>query len=319
MVRHIPRVPGEETPVIVRRRFCVAAAVSLGLFIPAPLANASPAAPAACPWVGSTAPIPQRVAQVLGQLSLAQNKHIGVYNQETNRNTPSDNAIVDSRTLQEIYLPHFQIGAQQGAASSAMCSYSTINGVFACQNPTLMNNALKTQFAFPGFVTSDWGGTHSTAGSANAGLDMEMPSGSFFGGSLQTAVQNGQVSQARLNNMVGRILTEMFTFGLFDNAPHGSTGATVTSAAHKTTARQIAAESTVLLRNNNVLPLNTSTVRSIAVIGASGSASPRTVGGGSAAVTSSGIVTPLQGITSRAGSGITVQYAPGNNSGNAGQ
>src|SRR5882757_6330393 len=75
---------------------------------------------------------------------LAQIKHIGVYNQETNRNTPSDNAIVDNRTLQEIYLPQFQAGVQQGAASSAMCSYSTINGTYACQNSALLNGPLRT-------------------------------------------------------------------------------------------------------------------------------------------------------------------------------
>ncbi|MFI9379696.1 glycoside hydrolase family 3 C-terminal domain-containing protein [Kutzneria sp. NPDC052558] len=256
---------------------------------------------------------------VQGAGVLAQIKHIGVYNQETNRNTPSDNAIIDSRTMQEIYLPQFGMGVQQGAASSAMCSYSTVNGTYACQNPALMNGPLRTQFGFPGFVTSDWGATHSTAASANAGMDQEMPGGDFFGSALQTAVQNGQVSPATLDAMVSRILTEMFAFGLFDNPRTGNTGATVTSTAHKTAARQIAAEGTVLLRNNNVLPLTTSTTHSIAVLGASGSNSPQTAGGGSAKVNSSGTVTPLQGITSRAGAGVTVQYAPGDTSGNIAQ
>ncbi|HTI25731.1 MAG TPA: glycoside hydrolase family 3 C-terminal domain-containing protein [Kutzneria sp.] len=256
---------------------------------------------------------------VQGTGVLAQIKHIGVYNQETNRNTPSDNAIVDNRTLQEIYLPQFQAGVQQGAASSAMCSYSTVNGTYACQNPSLLNGPLRTQFGFPGFVTSDWGGTHSTVASANAGMDQEMPGGDFFGNALQTAVQNGQVTPATLDSMVSRILTEMFAFGLFDNPHTGGTGATVTSTAHKTAARQIAAEGTVLLRNNNVLPVNTANVHSIAVIGADASTSPQTAGGGSARVNSSGTVTPLQGITSRAGSGVSVQYAAGDSSGNIAQ
>jgi beta-glucosidase len=244
---------------------------------------------------------------------LAQVKHLGVYNQETNRNTPQDNAIIDPRTEQEIYLPQFQASVQQGAASSVMCSYSTVNGTYACENPTLLNGDLDNEFAFPGFVTTDWGATHSTVASANAGLDQQMPDDAYFGTALQTAVQNGQVSQATLNSMVSRILTEMFTFGLFDNAPHGSTGATVTSSAHVTTARQIAEEGTVLLQNNgNTLPLSTTTDKSVAVIGTDGSTSPQTAGGGSAGVTSSGTVTPLQGITTRAGSGVTVQYAAGN-------
>jgi beta-glucosidase len=248
---------------------------------------------------------------VQGTGELAQVKHLGVYNQETNRNTPSDNAILDARAEQEIYLPQFQASVQQGAASSVMCSYSTVNGTYACQNPGMLNNALDNQFGFPGFVTSDWGATHSTVASANSGLDQEMPGGDFFGSALQTALSNGQVSTATLNGMVGRILTEMFAFGLFDNTPHGSTGATVTSAAHQTTARQIAEQGTVLLRNTGgALPLTTASTKSIAVIGTDASTAVLSAGGGSAAVKSSGTVTPLQGITSRAGSGVSVQYAP---------
>ncbi|HEY3611760.1 MAG TPA: glycoside hydrolase family 3 C-terminal domain-containing protein [Pseudonocardiaceae bacterium] len=247
---------------------------------------------------------------------LAQVKHLGVYNQETNRNSPSDNAIIDQRALQEIYLPQFQASVQQGAASSVMCSYSYVNGTNACENTVMLKNALDTQFAFPGFITSDWGGTHSTVAAANAGLDMQMPDGGFFGQPLQDAVNNGQVSTATLNSAVSRILTELFTFGLMDNPQHAaSTGATVTTTAHQTTARNIAEEGSVLLKNTGALPLNPATVKSIAVIGTEAT-SPQTAGGGSAGVSSSGTVTPLQGITSRAGGGISVQSQPGDNSGN---
>ncbi len=249
---------------------------------------------------------------VQSQGVLAQVKHLGVYNQETNRNTPSDNAIIDTRTLQEIYLPQFQAATQQGAASSVMCSYATVNGTYACENPTLLNNALDTEFGFPGFVTSDWGATHSTVASANAGLDQEMPGADYFGSGLQNAVNSGQVSTTTLNNMVGRILTEMFAFGLFDRPVSGGTGATVTNAAHVATAASVAEEGSVLLKNsNNLLPLNTSSVRSIAVLGDDASTNAETDGGGSAGVNSSGTVTPLQAITSRAGSGVSVQYSQG--------
>jgi beta-glucosidase len=249
---------------------------------------------------------------VQSQGVMAQVKHLGVYNQETNRNTPSDNAIIDPRTLQEIYLPQFQDSVQQGAASSVMCSYSTINGTYACENPTVLNNALDTEFGFPGFVTSDWGATHSTVASANAGLDQEMPDSTYFGTALQNAVNSGQVSTATLNSMVSRILTEMFTFGLFDRPVSGGTGATVTSAAHQATAASIEEEGSVLLKNsNNALPLNTSSVKSIAVLGDDASTDAETDGGGSAGVNSSGTVTPLQAITSRAGSGVSVQYSEG--------
>ena len=239
---------------------------------------------------------------------LAQVKHLAVYNQETNRNTPSDNAIVDTRAIQELYLPAFQTATQQGAASSVMCSYSTINGAPACQNPYLMTTALDGQFGFTGFVTSDWGATQSTVASANSGLDMEMPSANYFGAPLATALGNGQVTQATLNSMVGRILTEMFTFGLFDKPASGSTGANVSTSAHINTGTQIAEEGTVLLKNaGGVLPLSGASGSSIAVLG-----NWQNSGGGSAAVSASAaVVTPQQGITARAGSGVNVQYSQG--------
>ena len=239
---------------------------------------------------------------------LAQAKHVAVYNQESNRNTPSDNAVIDTRTLQEIYLPGFQAAVTKGAAASAMCAYSTVNGTYACQNPYLLNTALYQQAGFGGFVTSDWGATHATADSANAGMTIEMPDSAYFGTQLTSALNAGTVTQATLNTMVGRILTQMFAFGLFDKAPSGSTGATVTTAAHQATGTQVAQQGTVLLKNSGVLPLSTGTTHSIAVIGNDGSSGVQSVGGGSAGVTSSGTVTPLTGIQNRAGSGVGVQY-----------
>ncbi|MEV5750717.1 glycoside hydrolase family 3 C-terminal domain-containing protein [Actinoallomurus sp. NPDC052308] len=251
------------------------------------------------------------VAQIKGVQSqgvMAQAKHAAVYNQETYRNGMSDNAIVDTRTLQEIYLPGFQAAVGQGAAASVMCAYSVINGKFACENPYILNTALYQQAGFTGFVTSDWGALHSAAPAANAGMTQEMPGAAFFGDQLRQAVASGQVTQATLDTMVSRVLTQMFAFGLFDKTKTGSTGAVVTTDAHKATARQIAEEGTVLLKNNGVLPLSTSTTKKIAVIGADGGAGVASVGGGSATVTSSGTVSPLTGIQNRAGSGATVQF-----------
>jgi beta-glucosidase len=243
---------------------------------------------------------------------MAQVKHAAVYNQETNRNNPADNAIISNQTLQEIYLPAFTAAITQGNASSVMCSYSTINGTYACENPYILNTALYQQDAFTGFVTSDWGATHSTVAAANAGMTMEMPGSSFFGTSLSQAVTAGSVTQATLNTMVGRVLTKMFEFGLFDKAPSGSTGAVVTTPAHVATARTVAEEGTVLLKNaNNVLPLSTTTTHTIAVLGNDGGSGVQTTGGGSAGVSSSGTVSPLTGITNRAGSGVTVSYEAG--------
>jgi beta-glucosidase len=245
---------------------------------------------------------------------MAQAKHAAVYNQETNRNSPADNAIVDTRTLQEIYLPGFQAAVTQGATASVMCAYSTVNGAYACQNPYLLNTALYQQAGFGGFVTSDWGGAHSTVESANAGMTMEMPNGYFYADFLRQAVANGQVSQATLDTMATRVLTQMFAFGLFDKAPSGSTTANVSTAAHVDVARRGAQEGTVLLKNNGVLPLSTTSIHSIAVLGVDGGAGVQSVGGGSATATSSGTVWPLTGIQNRvAGTGISVQYNEGSN------
>ena len=249
---------------------------------------------------------------------MAQVKHFAVYNQETNRNTPSDDAVVSTRAEQEIYLPAFADSTQQGAASSVMCSYSTVNGTYACQNPYLLSTVLRQQFGFGGFVTSDWYATHATAASANAGLDQDMPgTDGEFGSALQSAVSSGAVSTATLNSMVTPVLTEMFAFGLFDEPPAGSPAETATSSAHVADALQLAEEGTVLLKNSGgVLPLSSSD-RSVAVIGADASSSPLTAGGGSAGVTSSGTVTPLQGITAAAPSGVTVSYNDGSSDSSA--
>jgi beta-glucosidase len=249
---------------------------------------------------------------------MAQVKHLAVYNQETNRNSPSDNAVVSPRTLQEIYLPAFRAAVQPGAATSVMCSYSTVNGTYACQNPYLLTTALRQQFGYTGFVTSDWGATHSTAASANAGLNMDMPGNDgFYGSALASAVSSGSVSKATLDSLTSQVLTEMFAFGLFDKPPAGSPAQTATSSAHVTSARQLSEEGTVLLKDSgSVLPFG-SGVSSIAVIGADASTSPQTDGGGSAGVNSSGTVTPLQGITARAGSGVKVSYNDGSSTSSA--
>jgi beta-glucosidase len=245
---------------------------------------------------------------------MAEVKHAAVYNIEN----PAGTVIVDPRTLQEIYLPAFQAAIAQSAPAAVMCAYSVVNSVPACQNPALLNTGLYQQAGFGGFITSDWGGTHSTVDSVNAGLTMEMPNGYFYADLLSQAVAAGQVSTATIDTMVSRVLTQMFAFGLFDKAPSGSTTATVTTAAHAQVALQGAEEGTVLLKNNGLLPLSASSLSSIAVIGVDGGAGTQTIGGGSATVTSPGTVWPLTGIQNRvAGTGVTVTYNDGTNQASA--
>jgi beta-glucosidase len=247
---------------------------------------------------------------VQGQGVMAQVKHWVAYNQETFRNTPADDVIVDRRALHEIYMPQFETAVGSGGASSAMCSYSTINGTWACANAWSQDTVLKGRWHFSGFVTSDWGATHSTVPSAVGGLDMQMPDSSYFGAALKAAVLAGQVPASRLDDMVARILTQEFRFGLFEREQAGTPASVVTTEPHAAFARHAAEQGTVLLKNTGgLLPLGG--VHSIAVIGASGGKDAMSGGGGSAAVVAPYVVTPFEAILKRAGSGVAVRYAQG--------
>jgi beta-glucosidase len=248
--------------------------------------------------------------QSTGEMS--QVKHFAAYNQETNRNTPLDDVIVDQRTLAEIYEPAFQAAVQQAKAASVMCSYSTINGDYACQDPDLLTSKLDEEWGFPGFVTSDYGALHDTLGGALSGLDQEQPFNTYFGTPLETDVTNGTVPRAVLNTMVQRIFTEMFRFNLFDNPPTGTPTSTVTTPAHQAVGTDVADTAATLLKNSShTLPLSAGHAGKVAVIGPAASASPIYGGGGSAYVIPSSTVTPLQGLQSAAGPGTTIAYTQG--------
>src|SRR5580698_730593 len=263
------------------------------------------------PYLNSAVTVSE-IDGVQSQGEMSQVKHYAVYNQETSRNTAADDAIVSQRAEHEIYLPAFWAATQQAHASSVMCAYSSINGQFACENDYLLHQTLDQRWKFPGFVTSDYGATHSTVASADAGNDQEMPSAVYYGPALQAAVQSGQVSMATLDGMVSRILFELFRFNEFNNPPTGTTATTVTTPAHQATSTAVAEAGTVLLKNSGAtLPLKASGGGSVAVIGPAASAAPADTGGGSAYVTAPLHVTPLQGIQAAAGTGTTVSYTQG--------
>ena len=238
---------------------------------------------------------------------IATAKHFVGNDQEINRTTIS--ADVDQRTLQEIYEAPFHASVRAGVGA-VMAAYNLVNGVHACELPAL-NTTLKKSYGFNGWIMSDWGANFTTVGGMNNGLDMDMYSGQFTANNITTAIQSGSVPASELDDMVLRILTTMFQFGFFDNPPTGNLTSTVTNSANNLFARNAAAEGMVLLQNNGgVLPLSSS-VHSIAVIGSVSSAFPISVGGGSASVNLPYNITPLAGITSRAGGGVTINYAQG--------
>jgi beta-glucosidase len=261
------------------------------------------------PFLNASLDVPE-IGGVQSQDVESQVKHLAVYNQETYRNTPADNVIIDPRTEHEIYLPAFYAAVTSGAAS-VMCSYAMINGNFACNNSELETTILRDQWGFPGFVMSDYGALHSTQG-ALQGTDQEQPFNTYYGTALQTAVQNGSIPKSVLNTMVQRVLTVMFQFKLFSQPRTGSTTATVTTPAHVALGTSVAEAGTTLLKNaGSVLPLSSSGGGAVAVIGPSADASPTYAGGGSAYVIPSGTVSPLAGLKAAAGPGTNVTYQQG--------
>jgi len=260
------------------------------------------------PFLNASLDVPE-IAGVQSQDVEAQVKHFADYNQETYRNTPADDVIIDPRTEHEIYLPSFYAAVKSGDAS-VMCSYAVINGDFACNNAGLETGILRDQWDFPGFMMSDYGALHSTQGAVQ-GTDQEQPFDTYYGAPLQTAVQNGTIPKSVLNTMVQRVLTEMFRFKLFSQPRTGSTSATVTTPAHVALSTSVAEAGTTLLKNDgSILPLSSSG-GSIAVVGPAADTSPTYAGGGSAYVIPSGTTSPLAGIKAAAGSGAGVAYQPG--------
>ncbi|KAI1173245.1 glycoside hydrolase family 3 protein [Nemania sp. FL0916] len=205
-------------------------------------------------------------------------KHFILNEQELNRETMSSS--VDDRTMHELYLWPFADAVHANVAS-VMCSYNKINGTWACENDGIMNKLLKTELGFKGYVMTDWNAQHSTQQAANTGLDMTMPGSDYNGGTvlwgskLSQAVSAGQVPQARVDDMVRRILASWYLIGQDAGGyPSINLNANV-RGTHNTNIRSIARDGIVLLKNDgNVLPLKKPAklglVGSAAVIGQHG-------------------------------------------------
>jgi beta-glucosidase len=122
--------------------------------------------------------------------------------------------------MRETDLLAFQIAIARAHPAGVMCSYNRVNGDFACENHYLLDEVLKKDWNFQGFVLSDWEGTHSTVKAANAGLDMEQPGDTYFGAPLQTGLCSMEkLPEARLDDMVHRIVRGMFANGVVDHPP----------------------------------------------------------------------------------------------------
>jgi beta-glucosidase len=251
------------------------------------------------PYLASQMVAPE-IAAIQSNHVIATTKHYALNNQENGR--LRDSSDVDMRTFHEIYLPAFEAAANAGTGA-IMCSYNRINTIWACENPKILD-ILKQEVGFSGFVMSDWGATHSTVASANAGLDMEMPGGDgYFGKALATAITNDSVKRITLDEKVRRILHSMFAAGLFEYPPQNGI---VPEAADRRDALTLAEQGAVLLKNDShLLPLDAQALHSIALIGADMDEDTR---GGSAWVQGTGTVSPLDAILKSVGPNTSVQY-----------
>ncbi|HEX4065316.1 MAG TPA: glycoside hydrolase family 3 C-terminal domain-containing protein [Acidobacteriaceae bacterium] len=226
---------------------------------------------------------------------LANVKHYIANNQEDGRHNIDE--IVDERALREIYMPGFKAAVQQGDVASVMCAYPKVNGAFNCENKALLTGVLEDEWKFKGFVMSDWGAVHSTVPSALNGLDLEMPTGMYLADALKTAVQQGQVPISAINEMLVRRFATMMRYGLFDAKPKQLRPIPVLEDGK--VSRVIAEQGMVLLKNDNgILPIDTTAVRSVAVIGPD-AIQAKTGGGGSSHVIPLYSIAPINGIEAR--------------------
>lgn len=235
-------------------------------------------------------------------------KHLAGNDQEWDRHNSSSD--IDERTLREIYLPAFEAAVKEAHVGAVMDSYNLVNGVHSTQNSHLNLDILKQDWKFDGILMSDWDSTYDGVAAANNGLDLEMPSAKFMNAkTLQAAVEKGTVSEKTIDDKVLRIFRTAIRFGFLEREQLDP-GIPADNPAARATSLQAARESLVLLKNDgNILPFGKE-IHSIAVIGTN--AWPAvTGGGGSSIVTPFSAVSPLQGISNRAGAGAKVLYARG--------
>lgn len=194
-------------------------------------------------------------------------KHFAYNDQETGRFNLNVN--IDEAAGRMSDLLALQFAYEIGDPGSVMCSYNRVYGVYGCESDYLLNQVLKNDWGFKGWVMSDWGATHSTVPAANSGLDQQsgfpFDVSAYFKEPLKEAVMNGWVSQERFDDMAGRVLYALFDKGVIDNpVPKGSNN--IDFKKHAAITQADAEEAMVLLKNEGLLPL-TKNLKKIAIIG----------------------------------------------------
>lgn len=220
------------------------------------------------------------------------------------------NSVIPERALRELYLRPFEIVVREANPWGFMSAYNQVNGVFCCQNPRLLQTILRDEWGFNGFVMSDWVGTKTTVEAINAGLDLEMPGPTIQRGpKLRAAVDAGQVSRTAVRTAAENILT------MIDRVDGGSNPASDKEEAvdlpeTRALIRKAGAQGIVLLKNNGILPLNRSEIKSIAAVGPNADTA-QIMGGGSSQINAHYRISPLQGMDLALGSSADVGYSKG--------
>lgn len=236
-------------------------------------------------------------------------KHFMGNNSEFDRH--NTDSVIDERTMREIYLPVFEAAVKEAHVGAIMDSYNLVNGMHMSQNGFLNNDVVKKEWGFTGIVMSDWDATYDAVAAANGGMDLEMPSGKFFNRTrLLPEVRAGKVSEGTIDDKVRRILRTAIELGWLDRDQTEMQVSRFNSEGDRT-ALEAARAGMVLLKNDgNILPLDKTRIKSIAVIGPD--AYPAQVGGGgSAEAKPYAAVSYLEGIASYLGANVKVTYDRG--------
>ncbi|MDA2967938.1 MAG: glycoside hydrolase family 3 C-terminal domain-containing protein [Actinomycetota bacterium] len=226
------------------------------------------------------------------------------------------NSVIDQRTLREVYLLPFEIAVREGGSLGIMTSYNRMNGVYCAENRQLLQDILRDEWGFKGFVVTDWFAGFTTEGAANAGLDLEMPAPPRgYGKFLAEAVREGRVDEEDLNRAVRTLLSTFERLGALDDQLQPPMA--IDLPEHRQLARRAAAGSLVLLRNEKVkdqplLPLQTNGLKTVAVIGPNAERT-RIMGGGSAEVLPHHRTAIIDVLRERLGKKVSVRHEAGGN------
>lgn len=241
-------------------------------------------------------------------------KHFAVNNQETNRTTVDVEC--SERALREIYLPAFKAAVQEGGALTVMAAYNKFRGEFCAENNYLVRKILRNEWGFDGVYVTDWGAAHSTIPSMEAGLDLEMGTlidkyeDWYYANPLIEAVKSGKIPMSLVDEKVGDVLRVMIKTNVLDPKKRFGPGS-MNTKEHQQATYDAAAEAIVLLKNqNNLLPLDFSSIKSLAVIG-DNATRKHSNGGLSSEIKAVYEVTPLEALRAKWGDKVDIRFAQG--------